>query len=194
MLAVLKTDDERSPVKLAEDTNALINVTWQCGPHASVEERNTSMERMVRPITVTTGNKQPSKHLVGFQSSENDLTIIGLNISGASKDVRTDPDILYTIRGLPKSTTFQLLLWNARGRWRSHSSRHASHFERWRRGAGGRAHAERLRIDHQEAAREALLSLGSGSPNYVPRLVGVQDDALQHRSPACRKMFHIEGA
>jgi hypothetical protein len=75
----------------------------------------TERDWMVRPITVTTGNSQPSKHLVGFQGSGNELTIIGLHINGASKNVRTNPDIRYTIGGLPKSTTFQLLLWNARG-------------------------------------------------------------------------------
>lgn len=75
----------------------------------------TGRDWHVRPVDITTGNKQPSKQLVAFQSSAGELTIFGLHIGGAGKNARTNPDIHYTIGGLPKNTAFQLLFWNQRG-------------------------------------------------------------------------------
>jgi hypothetical protein len=82
------------------------------------------MYHLLRLFTITTGWKVRSvvpsegqtKHLVAFQAPAGQLTIFGLDDRGADLNTPSKTRVSYTIGGLPKNKSFQLLYWNLGGR------------------------------------------------------------------------------
>jgi hypothetical protein len=91
---------------------------WQLHPMyfllrliTATTEREWNVLRVEPPAGPSTSRKQ----LVAFARGDN-LTILGLNVDGASLNTPSGRTVDYTIGRLPARTPFQLLLWNEDGK------------------------------------------------------------------------------